>query len=159
MQNFLTNTNFERKISIIKRYKGQNNKHGNFINSFKYNLNQKEEKLSKAWKWYRFFDYINAVQCFKSYNFGHIAKECKLGKSVCPKSADNHKMEECTSQEIICAICKYAATVLNVQGFSNGFNWHFWDKSSTNVDILAKNMVHTLTTTLIINYNKIQRRF
>lgn len=119
LQNAITTREDERKITLLKHYKGKNGQEGKEsvvleVDSNTYSLLNKKERLSIGWKSYRFYDHINVIQCFKCYKFGHIAQECKLRKNICPKCAGEHKSDECRSKEKICINCKHAAEVLKV---------------------------------------------
>lgn len=116
LQNAITTTEAERKISVVTHFKGKRGKESVVleVDSCTYSLIQKKEKLSIGWRSYTYFDHINIVQCFRCYKFGHMAKDCKSEKNVCPKCTGDHKVDICQSQQIVCTNCKFATDVLRV---------------------------------------------
>lgn len=129
LQNTVTTPDSEKKISVIKHYKGKLGKESVIleVDAKTYSILQKKEKLSIGWKSYRFFDHVNVIQCFKCYRLGHLAKECKSEVKVCPKCTEDHTADECQSQQVICTNCKYASLVLKVPNVD--YNHTAYDKN------------------------------
>lgn len=132
LQNAITTGDEDRKISIVKHFQGKKCQDGKEsvvleVDSKTYGLITEKEKLSIGWKSYRFFDYINVVQCFKCSKFGHIAKDCRCDGNICPRCTGEHQLKECKSQDTVCANCKYAKEVLKVPNIN--YNHPAYDKN------------------------------
>lgn len=65
--------------------------------------------ISIGWKSCYFVDHVNIVQCYKCWKFGHMRKDCKKEKEVCPHCTEEHKGSECEASIKVCINCKYAA--------------------------------------------------
>lgn len=70
--------------------------------------------ISIGWKSCYFVDHVNIVQCYKCWKFGHMGKECKNEKKVCPHCTGEHKGSECEASTKVCTNCKYAAENLGI---------------------------------------------
>lgn len=132
LQNSITTKEEDRKINILKHYKGKKGQEDREtvvveVDSNTYSMLKSREKLSIGWKSYRFFDHINVIQCFNCYKYGHIANECRSKKNICPKCAGEHKIDECRTQETSCSNCKYAAEILKVPNVD--YNHRAYDRS------------------------------
>ena len=129
-QNAITTNDSERKIKFLAHYKNRNENNKETVimevDCKTYSQIRKKDKLCIGWKSYKFYDHINVVQCFKCYKFGHMSKECRSDKNVCPKCTGDHKTEECRSLQIICTNCEYAATTLKVPNID--FKHHAYDR-------------------------------
>lgn len=75
---------------------------------------KKKDRLYIDWRMCYYSDYVNVIQCFKCWRFGHMIKDCKNEKIVCAKCTGEHKTSECESQVNICINCKHTAEVLKV---------------------------------------------
>lgn len=109
-------------LNVINKFKSKSNtRHCHVIvevDSLTYTELCKNEYIQTGWKGCKYEDYINIVQCYKCYKFGHKAINCKSEKNICPKCAGDHKVSECTSEETCCNNCKYAIKVLKVTNVS-----------------------------------------
>lgn len=47
---------------------------------------------------------LNLNRCFNCQEYGHVAQSCK-SETVCPKCAENHKIDDCESSERCCVNC------------------------------------------------------
>ncbi|KAJ8979707.1 hypothetical protein NQ317_000992 [Molorchus minor] len=86
----------------------------NKVDALTYNQINKKEALYIGWRTCRYVDHINVIQCYKCWKFGHMVKDCKREKDICPKCTGEHKSNECQSNEIICINCKHASEILKV---------------------------------------------
>lgn len=116
MQNIIDTDNDKMVIKVVHKYE---NKRGlvNIVlalDAQSYQCLKKKGAIHIGWKSFYYRDYINVIQCFNCWKYGHFAKNCKGEKPVCKKCAGDHKEKECRSGEVICANCKFAAEVLRI---------------------------------------------
>ncbi|KAG5882765.1 hypothetical protein JTB14_029941 [Gonioctena quinquepunctata] len=79
-----------------------------------YAIVKKREVLNLGWKTCYYRDYVNIMQCFKCWRFGHQAKYCKNTCDICPKCSGKHKSDVCTANQHTCVNCKYASEILKI---------------------------------------------
>lgn len=79
-----------------------------------YNDLSKNTYIQTGWKGCKYEEYLNIVQCYKCWKFGHKANSCKSEKDICPKCSGDHKSGECQSTTNCCINCKHAVEVLKV---------------------------------------------
>lgn len=105
-------------LKVVYKYKTKLQRKPNSINVI-LELDPKAHKeiegrevLYVGWRTCKFEDYINVVQCFRCWRFGHMARECKRGDQVCADCGGGHK--NCGSEVKKCVNCKFASEVLKV---------------------------------------------
>lgn len=78
----------------------------------------RSDYIQTGWKGCRYEDYVNIIQCYRCWKFGHIANMCRSEKNICPICAGEHKSTECKSQVKCCVNCTYACNVLKVSNLT-----------------------------------------
>lgn len=118
VQNTITTEINKRVIKVVHKYEDKKGRmHGVIsLDPETYRQIKLKGTLHIGWKTCRFDDYINIVQCFKCYRYGHMARDCDNDKNVCPKCTEDHSVGECQAQEFVCTNCKYASQVLKIPG-------------------------------------------
>lgn len=116
-QNKIKTSKEKLKIKLLYKYeaKDKNNFHIILeIDPDSYGYLSQTRAVYIGWKYCRFVEYVNVIQCFKCCKFGHMAKKCRNQKNTCSKCAGEHRSNACTVQVKSCANCKYAAEVLQI---------------------------------------------
>lgn len=116
-QNHINTPNESRIMKILRKY--ENRKGGMCViievDPVTYSIICRKEALYVGWRSCRYYEHLNVVQCFGCWRFGHMARDCRNGESVCPKCASkDHKSEDCQSAERVCVNCRYASETLRV---------------------------------------------
>lgn len=129
LQNGLTTVGLQRSITVIRRYKGRQGRENVIleVDPDTYSLIQRKERLSIGWRSYKFFDDVGVIQCFKCWKFGHMSKECRSEKNICPKCTGDHMAKQCQSQETKCSNCIYATEVLKLPNVD--YNHEAYDRN------------------------------
>lgn len=50
-------------------------------------------------------EYYHLIRCFKCNKFGHLKKDCKNEKSICPDCSECHERKDCKSKSKLCPNC------------------------------------------------------
>lgn len=117
LQNGITTDEGNKSMKVIKIYEDKRKKSNTVILEVDLNTYKqisRREVLHIGWRKCRFFDYVNIIQCYKCWKFGHMSGECTNSDVICPKCSENHKIEVCKSSNEICVNCKYAKEVLKM---------------------------------------------
>lgn len=117
-QNGITTEDSKLMIRVVFKYETKKGKTNVVLelDPSTYSQVNARKSIGIGWRMCRYVDYINIVQCFKCWKFGHMAKECKSEKVVCGKCTGEHKANECQSNKEECVNCKHAATKFNITG-------------------------------------------
>lgn len=120
IQNCIKTPDEHRIIKIVGGYENRAGKTCAVleVDPTTYGYIKKKEILYIGWRAYRYIEHINVVQCYRCWKFGHMAKECKSEKGVCPKCAGDHKSDECQAVRKVCVNCRHASEVLKVPDLS-----------------------------------------
>lgn len=99
------------KTNTVKRKneQGQEYTYTNVILQTDYDTFEKilkSKRLLVNWSMCRVYEYIDPQRCFKCNKYGHLAEKCTATQFVCPKCSQNHKINECQSQTVVCANCQ-----------------------------------------------------
>ncbi|KAG5870780.1 hypothetical protein JTB14_035030 [Gonioctena quinquepunctata] len=116
IQNCITTEIEKRELKIVNIFK---NRKGMInvimqLDPETYAIVKKREVLNLGWKTCYYRDYVNIMQCFKCWRFGHQAKYCKNTCDICPKCSGKHKSDVCTANQHTCVNCKYASEILKI---------------------------------------------
>lgn len=117
VQNLIRNS---ENIKIISKYKPKMQKKPHStnvileINPKTYAEIEGREVLYIGWRTCKTEDYVNVIQCFKCWRFGHMAKECKKLNLICADCGGEHV--SCKSEIKSCVNCKFASEVLKIPG-------------------------------------------
>lgn len=67
---------------------------------------RKKREIVIDWDICPVYPYVGLTRCYKCYNYGHIANECK-GEKACSKCGENHEhaSSNCTKTEFTCVNC------------------------------------------------------
>lgn len=117
-QNKINNDGENTEVKILFKYDNKQRKGTNVVietdrDTYAKIMGRKE--LFVGWRACRFGEYVNVIQCFKCWKFGHMSKECR-GERVCQHcTSKEHGGEDCNSSEKKCVNCKYAAEILKIK--------------------------------------------
>lgn len=116
IQNVISTDLQQREMKILHKYETKEGRSNIILelDPITYSQVKRKSTLHIGWKTCYFCDYINIIQCYKCYKFGHLAKNCRSEKDICPKCAGDHKKADCRSMDEICVNCKYAAEVQKI---------------------------------------------
>lgn len=118
LQNTIKTDIAERKIKIIHKYVPKINNNPNKItvilelDPLTYNYISKRNIICIGWRTCKYEDYVNVVQCFKCWKFGHMYKDCKNDKQICAECTGEHR--SCQTEIKTCVNCKHATEVLKI---------------------------------------------
>lgn len=128
-QNTIKTNEEKRKIKVANKYETHNGRNYNVIvevDSETYGQLNSEGFLHIGWKRCRFIDFVNLIQCYKCWKFGHLSKNCKSPRDVCPNCGGDHSSKNCNVDIKICTNCRHAAEVLRVPNIT--FNHSAYDR-------------------------------
>lgn len=107
----------EGEVKILFKMKA--NRGNNILFSCHHSAFNKLLKTGRVcinWERHNVREFLRPIQCFKCFNFGHLAKNCRR-QAICSNCGSNeHKNDVCTS-ETKCVNC-----VLNNTRFGTKFN-------------------------------------
>lgn len=129
IQNTINTEPDKLKIKVIHKHETKDERHINVlleVDPVTYSFIRKKETLSIGWKSCKYIDYINIIQCFKCWKFGHMSNNCRSINEICSSCAAEHK--SCEAENKICTNCKYAAEVLKIPNVK--FNHSARDKTN-----------------------------
>lgn len=82
-------------------------------------------KVKLGWSILKVYESVPVTICFKCHKFGHVEKDCKNPKRICPKCCEEHKIKECQSQNFNCPNCSEANTRYSANKNTNHLPWSF----------------------------------
>lgn len=120
LQNRITTDPQDLEIKVIHKYETKKHRTNVIvqIDPITYSQIKRKNTIYIDWRTCYYADYVNLIQCFKCWKYGHKSDKCSSKKDICPKCASEHRASECDASQEVCVNCRYASETLKVPNVS-----------------------------------------